>query len=375
MSQIQATPIPRNNTPRLLRYRPLLLLLLIAFPGCKIFEYPPEQITLDDNAIHVANIGFKGYRLHLPPGFRRLSDNEVDQLPAHHWIIRLRRGYRNSEGIDYHFFSDHVFQKDKQLIYYVPFLNKRVQKFIYVPEDILERYLINWVRHAEFTKRIQLDLDNLNAGNRYELTAGSTTVGIAQAALQLGTGVNHSTTSGQYGFKISTSDRQTNLAGAIANNHYIEFSISAQTGYILNLESLSFKGQSATTGADNVALLSSIGGFSNSAVMGSLSGIAGTSGGFDTDASGFGGLIDLSSADYQNITSVRFRLYGWNTSGSTGATYFRNLSGNDLVVSGTVNVPEINSVALLVGTFTLLVVLAQRSYQRRSLIPYRKIDK
>ena len=159
MSQIQATPIPRNNTPRLLRYRPLLLLLLIAFPGCKIFEYPPEQITLDDNAIHVANIGFKGYRLHLPPGFRRLSDHEVDELSADHWIIRLRRGYRNSEGIDYHFFSDHVFQKDKQLIYFVPFLNKRVQKFIYVPEDILERYLINWVRHAEFTKRIQLDLD------------------------------------------------------------------------------------------------------------------------------------------------------------------------------------------------------------------------
>lgn len=152
-------PLHRNTRHKLPLCTLIVCLLLSLLSGCKTFDYPPEQLTFADNTLHLTNIGFKGFRLQLPEGFRRLADHEVEELSADHWLIRLRQDYRNSEGVDYHFYSDHVFQKNDQLIYFVPFLNKRVQKFIYVPEDILERYLINWVRHAEFTKRIQLDLD------------------------------------------------------------------------------------------------------------------------------------------------------------------------------------------------------------------------
>ena len=148
-----------RNTRHKLPLCTLIVCLLLSLPsGCKTFDYPPEQLTFADNTLHLTNIGFKGFRLQLPEGFRRLADHEVEELSADHWLIRLRQDYRNSEGVDYHFYSDHVFQKNDQLIYFVPFLNKPVRKFIFVPEDILERYLVNWIRHAEFSKCIELDL-------------------------------------------------------------------------------------------------------------------------------------------------------------------------------------------------------------------------
>ncbi|MGC6456376.1 MAG: hypothetical protein ACON46_07615 [Coraliomargaritaceae bacterium] len=142
------------------RNRSLLLLLLVstAIPACKTFDYPPEELNLDGNSIHVANIGFKGFRLHPPPGFRRLSPSDSEALPQRHWLTSLRNGYRGSNGIDYHFYTDHVFEKEGQLIYFVPLQNKPVRQFRFVPPDILERYLINWAHKAEFSKRIHYKL-------------------------------------------------------------------------------------------------------------------------------------------------------------------------------------------------------------------------
>lgn len=208
-----------------------------------------------------------------------------------------------------------------------------------------------------------IDLDNLDPADQYALAAGTTANGIDQASLRLGNGVSHSTASGQYGFRVANAVAQTSLAGAIAGGHYLEFTLSAETGSTLNLSSLEFNGQSAATGADSVALLSSIGGFTESAAIATLDNIAGVTGGFDTDGSGFGSPIDLSSGDFQNIASVTFRLYGWNTTGSTGSTYFRNLSGNDLVINGTVNVPEPATAGLLTGSLALLGLLARRRYR------------
>ena len=220
-----------------------------------------------------------------------------------------------------------------------------------------------------------IDLDNLDPANNHELAAGSTAEGIAQVTLRLGPGVNHTTASGQYGFKIPNADAQNSLAGAIASGHYIEFTLTAAPGGSLNLNSLEFNGQSAATGADNIALLSSVGGFTESAAIVTRSNIAGSTGGFDTDNSGFGGPIDLSAAEYQNIASVTFRLYGWNTSGSTGATYPRNLSGDDLVIHGTASVPEPASASLLTGGLALLGLLARGGMKRPSCLTYNLTSK
>lgn len=166
----------------------------------------------------------------------------------------------------------------------------------------------------------------------YTFTAGTQHANVAEAKLTLGSGVNPSTTAGQYGFKVS--DAKDSLADAITANHYIEFTLEAEAGYVLNLSSLEMNGQSSGNGADDVALLSSIDGFSGGSEIAAVSGISGDTGGFDTDASGFGAAIDLSADGFQGLTLVTFRIYGWNTGGGAGITYLRNLAGDDLVING-----------------------------------------
>ena len=184
---------------------------------------------------------------------------------------------------------------------------------------------------------IELDagtgLDALGAP--YPFSATTSETGRVSARLTLGNGVNPSTSADQYGFKISSNDKQTSLTGAITNNHYIEFSITVDGGYELNLDTIEMNGQASGSACSNVVLAASIDGFTAGQEIASVV-PANVTGGLDTDASGFGAPIDLSATRYQNLTgTVSFRLYGWNSSSGSGTTYIRNLVGNDLVVNGT----------------------------------------
>lgn len=141
--------------------RALSLLTAFAFllPACKNFEYAADEITVDENTIQVGNVGFKGYVLNPLDSFELLSESDLANNPrAMQWVEALRIGYRNSEGIDYHFHQDFVFQKDGKVIFFVPFQNKTIRQFRHTPPDILERYLVDWVRDAEFSKIIDYDL-------------------------------------------------------------------------------------------------------------------------------------------------------------------------------------------------------------------------
>lgn len=171
----------------------------------------------------------------------------------------------------------------------------------------------------------------------YAFEATTNDIGCVDAAMTLGDGVNPSTGTSQYGFKVLSTDGTNSLAGAVAGNHYIEFSMVINNGYQLDLESIEMNGQASASGCSNVALLCSVDGF----VSGQEIAVANTvnvTGGFDTDASGFGGPIDLSDVRFQNLTGVvSFRLYGWNSASGAGVTYIRNLNSYDLVVYGTIS--------------------------------------
>lgn len=158
----------------------------------------------------------------------------------------------------------------------------------------------------------------------------------ATGALTLGSGTTPSTSVDQYGFKVPGASAQTTLAGAISNNHYVEISVNIAAGYCLNLNNISFNGDTSGTGADDVAFMTSIDGFVAGNEIASLSGRQAVStGSLDTDSSGFGAPISLSGAQYQNLAgTVSFRLYGYNTSSGAGVTFFRNLGGNDIVLDG-----------------------------------------
>ena len=182
-------------------------------------------------------------------------------------------------------------------------------------------------------------IDGDSTSSPYTFSAGTTAMDLQSAKLSLSSSVNSSTAIDSYGFKVATAT--TSLAGAIGSDHYIEFELQPKPGFLINLVSLEMYGGSTGTGANNLAVLSSVDGFSDTNAIASVVNIAGVTGGFDTDASGFGGPISLSDSKFQKLTAITFRIYGWNTSSSTGATSIRDLGGNDLIINGSLSgVPE-----------------------------------
>lgn len=185
--------------------------------------------------------------------------------------------------------------------------------------------------------------------------SGTASANISGGNLTLGAGVNPSAANNQYGFKVSNDNKQTTLAGAISSNHYMQFTATAASGYVFNVTSITIAGESGSTGAADIALMTSVDGFTVGKEIKSVSEKAGVTGGFDSDASGFGA-INLSGSQYENLSSITFRIYGWNTSGTSGVTYIRNLSGSDLVINGTTAVsavPEPSTYALIFGAAML----------------------
>lgn len=124
-----------------------------------------------------------------------------------------------------------------------------------------------------------------------------------------GTGISGNAASGRYnasGWNSPTIDA----------NDYFYFILTPNTGFEVDLASLTYSGQASGSGPTSFALKSSLDGFVSNI------GSASTS-----------GTISLNNIALQNITtSIELRLYGWAAS-ATGGTY----SVNDFTFSGSVN--------------------------------------
>ena len=199
-------------------------------------------------------------------------------------------------------------------------------------------------------------LDQTNLPYTFEATTRS--VNITEGWLTLGADLP-STAGGMYGFKFSSATHQTSLVAAITNNHYIQFALIADSGYRFDLSSIEMNGQSGTSGPDDIALMSNVDGFNDGDEMASLTERQGLAGGWDTDTSGWGDMIDLSVPRYQNLNTVTFRIYGWNSSGTASAG-IRNLSGDDLVINGTVEAIPEPAVLGLIGLIGLGFLASRR---------------
>ncbi len=149
------------------------------------------------------------------------------------------------------------------------------------------------------------------------------------------------------------------FSGTIDLGKYFEFTLSVDSGFTLDLTSISFGLGRSATGPRQWEWRSNVDSYS--ATIGSYTstnaGLTNSSGVLtnpDTNSSWTGNVLDLSGSAYQDLTSITFRLYGYNSEASAGTG---GLQGN-LSFSGDV-VPEPSGAAIL-GSIGIIGLLRRR---------------
>jgi hypothetical protein len=123
------------------------------------------------------------------------------------------------------------------------------------------------------------------------------------------------------------------LNTAVDGTQYIEFTVSANTGYVVNLNSVSFVTQRSATGPVN-------GRVSNDGGSGSFTSVYDYTVG-TTNSTVNWDFVNFSTSDGG---TVRFRIYGWNATGTTGTMRI-----DDLALYATVTQAGANTTWLLDG--------------------------
>jgi hypothetical protein len=125
--------------------------------------------------------------------------------------------------------------------------------------------------------------------------------------------------------------------GSLDTNDYFEFTMDANSGYTLDLTSLTLTMQKSSTGPGNLAIRSSLNNFGSNLQMGTVTG---------TNTVTF----SLSDASFNALSeSITFRIYAWGATAGTGT-----LSVNDFSFEGTVNTAAaLNNSAITTSTGTV----------------------
>ncbi len=205
---------------------------------------------------------------------------------------------------------------------------------------------------AAYGQLVAWEITGANASVINPQPAGSLAAHVAGGSLTLGSGVSASNTSD---FFSANGFNTTSLAAAISGGDYLSFTITPAAGYALNISSVSFNsGVSSAVTNFNAALLSSTTGFNPAGVLHSYS--------FATTTPPTQSITLSGTAALQNVTgALEFRLYGWRDSAGTSTFRLRSLSGNDLVVTGSVTaIPEPGTYAVLLGAVALAGAVIRR---------------
>ena len=169
------------------------------------------------------------------------------------------------------------------------------------------------INHLSFTQITAWDTNGLSAN---EVTFNATTqdTNLNVSTLSRGSGINPSNLANTFSSNNFT-DGGTQ-ASSIIDNDYLEFNISAVSGYKVSLSSLDVNFRRSSTGPDNFLWKYSLDG-TNFIDIGTIIN-------FNVDL-GNGTAqtqIDLSVIpELQNVfnTTITFRLYAWGATGSTGS--------------------------------------------------------
>ena len=196
------------------------------------------------------------------------------------------------------------------------------------------------------------EITGANATATNPQAATSIASNIASASLTLGSGVTAASAADTFG---GSNFNTTSLAAAITGSDYISFSIAPSAGYSLSISSISLNSGVATAVSNfHGELLSSVTGFTSSNSLHSY--------GFSTTGAPAQSITLSGVSALQNLSSsIEFRLYGWRDPAGTSTFRIRNLSGNDLVISGSVTaIPEPSTCAAILGAVVLVGVAIRR---------------
>jgi hypothetical protein len=112
------------------------------------------------------------------------------------------------------------------------------------------------------------------------------------------------------------------FSGSVDTGKYIEFTLTAASGKVINLPTLAFGIGRSSTAPRQWQWRSSVDGFANpipvTTANSGLTHVAGVLTTPDTDANWTGNLIQISGSAYQNLSSISFRLYGYNSESTSG---------------------------------------------------------
>jgi hypothetical protein len=183
------------------------------------------------------------------------------------------------------------------------------------------------------------------AGYNFQNTLSPNVVGsgLTAGAVAVGTGLDDS-------FAGNAGDRDLRLTGfstagtlSPANNDFLSFTLTADTGLALDVNTISFLVRDRANGPDTLQLRSSLDGFSAS--LGEV-----------TPPSSFGTRSFTLGSGFDSVAGVEFRLYGYAAENVNG-----RLRLDDLAIDGAV-VPEPHEYAAAAG----VALLGFAAWRRRA---------
>lgn len=178
-----------------------------------------------------------------------------------------------------------------------------------------------------------------NAGD--ELTAGSNAnaLGVQSSTMSRGSALLSN------GGVDSFNARAWSTSDVLYENAYFEFTVNAAAGYQVTVNNIEIpQHQRSLTGPVSFSLRHNLDGYASD--------LATFSNGDVTNQRN----NTFEFADIHDVTSVTFRIYGYEAGGSQGTWRLGPGAGNDLVVNGTVNpIPEPSSAVLALAGFFVFV--------------------
>jgi hypothetical protein len=170
-------------------------------------------------------------------------------------------------------------------------------------------FLAGLVCHVSTAQLLQWNTFG-NTGTETTEPSVANNANIAAASLSM-SGLTTGTNGNRFGGSTWGTSNPSTLAEAIANNDYIQFTVTPTAGYSFTPTSFVFIWDRSSSGPPNAALRSSADGYA--ADLGTISGVV--SGAFATQTITISGLSNIT-------TATTFRIYGYGATGSTGTGGF-----------------------------------------------------